>query len=460
MRARVVALAGAVVLAGLLASGAAALQRSAARTARVDAYAVARSYVIRFYPRWFTYRQEKLLGRTINRLVGPDRMSPAWGSVVAPNDDTIYTSAVLDLSKGPLVLTIPATDVTYSLLTLDVWGTIFHTSIQEQTPGTYGLVGPGWKGALPTGVTKVAVPVNASEWIIRADKYTASGAYEVPQAEVFRAGLRLATLAEYQSDGKAGSPIIVPIEFYAPRLKVVADESFETAPTRFLTTLQAALHSSTTRPLTRSDRALSRRFDRVFKNASDLTMSKIILGSQVAHTQIVDRWQSHTGPTNWIYFGNIGAWGRHYLDRAALTEYIQLGNGAQTAGYYDGFLDTRGLPLDTSVEPAYILTFPAGQIPQAKRFWSLTAYLPESVTLVPNEANKYVVASYTPELRRNRDDSISILMQPTKPVAFPEANWLPVPDGPFNVLLRVYGPEGNTAPGTYTPPAIQATFGR
>jgi hypothetical protein len=425
-----------------------------------DAYSTARAYVIRFYPRWFTWRQALLVGRTLNHLVGPARMSPAWGIVVAPNDDTIYTSAQLDLSEGPAVLTIPETRVTYSLLTLDVWGNIFHTSIEAETPGTYALVGPGWNGDLPAGVTKVPVPYNSTEWIIRADKYSASGEDQIAQAEAFRLGLRLATLAEYRSDPASGRPLIVPIEFYAPRLKAIADEAFQTQPTSFLRTLQQALHSSSTRPLSASDRSLSRRFDRIFDHAGGLTMSKILLGAQVAHTQIIDRWQSHVGSTNWVYFGNIGQWGHRYLDRAALTEYVQLGNGATTAGYYNAFVDGRRIPLDASVEPAYVLTFTKAQIPQAKRFWSLTAYLPGSVTLVPNAANKYLVARYTPGLQTNPDGSISIYMQPTRPLTVPQANWLPVPEGPFNLLLRVYGPEGNTSPGSYEPPAIEPTFRR
>ena len=48
-------------------------------------------------------------------------------------------------------------------------------------------------------------------------------------------------------------------------------------------------------------------------------------------------------------------------------------------------------------------------------------------------------------------------MAATKPAGVPTANWLPVRRGLFNVLLRVYGPTGNTAPDAsppYTPPAI------
>ena len=102
------------------------------------------------------------------------------------------------------------------------------------------------------------------------------------------------------------------------------------------------------------------------------------------------------------------------------------------------------------------MTFPSGQIPQAKRFWSVTAYTPNSIELIDNSADKYAVASYTPGLVTNPDGSISIYMAQQLPKAVPEANWLPVPDGPFNVMLRVYGPEGSVADNTYIPPAITA----
>jgi hypothetical protein len=38
--------------------------------------------------------------------------------------------------------------------------------------------------------------------------------------------------------------------------------------------------------------------------------------------------------------------------------------------------------------------------------------------------------------------------------------WLPVPRGPFSLVLRVYGPEGNTSPGSaYIPPKITVSGG-
>jgi len=184
-------------------------------------------------------------------------------------------------------------------------------------------------------------------------------------------------------------------------------------------------------------------------------LSQMISGARAAHAMIIDRWLSHVDRNHWIHFSNFAAWGTAYLDRAAGNEFIQYGNNASAAGYYNAFADGRGASLNGSVVPAYRLTFSKKQIPQANRFWSLTAYLPRGNTLVPNAARKYEVARFTRGLVRGRDGSITIYIQTARPAAALRPNWLPVPRGPFDLLLRVYGPTGNTATGHYVPPPIR-----
>ena len=71
-----------------------------------------------------------------------------------------------------------------------------------------------------------------------------------------------------------------------------------------------------------------------------------------------------------------------------------------------------------------------------------------------NNANKYAVASYTPGLVTDSDGSVTITMAPTQPTDMPAANWLPVPSGPFNVMLRAYSPKGSVLDGSYVPPEV------
>jgi hypothetical protein len=283
----------------------------------------------------------------------------------------------------------------------------------------------------------------------------------IREARKFRRDLHLATLSKYRQDPSAGRTLIVPVAFYAPRFKVQADEELTQAPFAFFKQTQEAMRSPLTSPLTNQDRELIKRFNHYMRTADSTTRSRMILAAQAAHTQIVDNWLSHVDQNNWVHFSNIGDWDKSYLDRASTTQFLQEGNAASTAGYYDAFVDRNGITLDTSVVHAYVLTIPKDQIPDADRFWSLTAYTPESITLVPNPIDKYVVGSYTPGLHYNSDGSVSIYMQESAPKTVPIANWLPVPNGQFNVLLRVYGPTGNTAPGAhYKPPAITPTFRR
>lgn len=425
-----------------------------------SAYAATIDYVVRFWPRWTSWKQASRA--PANTLVGPERMNPVFGEVVAPNDDTLYVSSFTDLSAGPLVLTVPDTRVTYSILTMDMFGTVFDTGIEPGVPGSYLLTPPGWSGTVPAGLTRLEVPVAFSNWILRADKYSPEGRDQVAQAELFRSSLRLASLADWQADPSAGRTHIVPTLGYSTRFRVEQDLAATQGAVAFLKEMRQAVRDEST-PMTPSDMRVAAAFDRVF-GAGDfpeqtgraiVRRSQIVAGAHAAYDAIVDNYHSKAGPTNWVNFDNIGAWGRRYLDRASTTEYLQWSNTSATAAYFHAFKDESGAPLDPSAKRGYVLTFAKDELPQAKRFWSVTAYTPGSITLIPGKS-KYLVASYTPNLQTASDGSVSIYMFPTRPKGVPPANWLPVPKGPFNVVLRVYGPEGTVASGTYTPPAIES----
>jgi hypothetical protein len=366
-----------------------------------------------------------------------------------------------------VILTIPATTATYSVLTLDPYGDIFESGIQPQTPGTYALTGPEFTGTLPPGVTPIAMPLNFTTMIFRADKFSSTGEDQIAEAEQFRSSLRTATLSEYLNDPSGGTTLILP-EFpaFAVPFKTTADELIAKDAITFLQQLQTAVASSNTPPMSPAEQALSNRFDRLFGNGDfgppsghiSAKEAQFIAGAQAAHTLIVDRYLMHRGATNWIHFTNIGDWGDQVIERSSITEFCQYCNGISTAAYYHTFWDGQGVLLNGSNLPGYVLTFPAGQLPQAERFWSLTAYTPQSIELVNHAANKYVVASYTPELQYNADGSLSVYMATELPQGVPEANWLPVPLGPFNIMLRIYGVEPNSsiANNTYVPPGIES----
>ena len=440
-----------------------------------DGYNVAYEYTVRFYPRFFTWMQFQInsenskrqgAGTNIaNRLTGPLGMGPEYKVVVAINDDTIYAEAFLDVSEGPVILTIPAYPNKYSVLQLDVYGNILSTALSSAPPsggGVYAFVAPDYSGDLPNDATRVELPYPLTTIAIRTDKYSSTGEDLIQAANEFRSNLSLKTYNNYEPD-KSGRTLVLPLFFFAPSVKLMADEGLAKAPEAFLATVQEAMASPTTQPITDDDRALMQRFDTAFAEAREMVdhdsapLAEIIRGAQAAYAAIINRWQSHRGSTNWIHFDNIGHWGTAYLDRAALTEYIQVGNDRTAAYYANAFVDASGLPLDGG-SFGYTIEFAKDQLPEYQRFWSLTAYTPEYIELVPNSLDKYVVASYTPGLVTAPDGSVTIHVQADPPKTSSTANWLPVPKGHFSLLFRVYGPEGSALDGTYVPPKIHRTF--
>jgi hypothetical protein len=411
------------------------------------------NYVVTFYPRWFTFLQ----AASSNRLIGPNRITAIYHAVVAINVDTLYASAYFSLADGPVIVIIPSTTDIYSVLMLDEYGNVLPgiTAAQPGKPGaSYALIGPaGYSKPLPDGVIAVQPGVNNGAIIFRADKYIKNGnSYQDMQleADTFRRGLCLTTVSAYPAC--IAPTTIAPELIFAVPYKGIAVAAIASDPILFLKTLQIAVLSPKTQPFTPDEQALSDQFNAFFSNPANWPQMAVAL--KAAHADIDANYlTNYWRGSKWIHFTDIAEWfdPSQYLDRSSVTDYIQYGNNLDAAAYYHAFVDGDGAPLDGG-KHNYILTFQQGQQPMVKRFWSVTAYLPVSIELVPNTQKKYAVAAYTPGLETAQDGSVSIVMAADQPNGVPDANWLPIPRGPFNILLRAYGPEDAE---TYVPPPMQ-----
>jgi hypothetical protein len=83
-------------------------------------------------------------------------------------------------------------------------------------------------------------------------------------------------------------------------------------------------------------------------------------------------------------------------------------------------------------------------------FWSLTVYDPKGFPF-PNPDERYALGDRD-ELVYNDDGSLDVLLSQERPSAVPFANWLPVPEGAFNVTMRIYWPEDGIFSLGWTPP--------
>jgi hypothetical protein len=423
--------------------------------AATEAYETTVQYVAQFYPLIFTYHQ----AQSFNRFLGPEKVTPLYHAVVAINVDTLYASTALNLTDQPVILKVPATTGTYSILQLDPYGNVFKTALAPSAAGgTYALYGPGFTGTIPAGVIPVPEPLNYSNLLFRADKASSTGQDTTSEAAQLREGLFTQPLCAYLKQScPAGTPaggfteILPERRHFAVPLKSIIDGLADTHQLTLLKLLQTAVHAPNTPPLSPAEQALSSRFDRLFGDLR-ANSSSLRAGVRAAHALIISSYLTQTGPTNWVHFNNIGNWGKQVVQRSAITEFCQYCNSISTAGYWHAFKDGQGNALNGSNPRGYVLTFRKEQLPMATRFWSVTAYTPQAIELIPNQAEKYEVASYTSGLHYNPDGSLTIHISRTRPPGVPMANWLPIWRFKFNLMLRIYGTTESAE--TYVPPAI------
>jgi len=254
---------------------------------------------------------------------------------------------------------------------------------------------------------------------------------------------------------------IVPEIFLAAPFKTTADDLIAHAPISFLRQLQRAVESDKTPPFSPYEQVLSNRFNSLFANRN-MNRSEFSDGAQAAHELILDRYLTHTDwtptPTNWIHFTNIGDWGNQVIERVVDYRIHSVRQRHRRGGVLSCIQGCQRQAARREQPAGLCPDLPKGQLPEADRFWSVTAYTPEAIELVDNPADKYAVASYTPGLKPNpntEDGPVSIYMARQLPAGVPMANWLPMPAGAFNIMLRVYGPEGTIKANTYVPPGIK-----
>ena len=154
-------------------------------------------------------------------------------------------------------------------------------------------------------------------------------------------------------------------------------------------------------------------------------------------------------------FGSRAMLGEDYLLRAAAAIKGIYGNDAVEALYPFTEKDGSGAPLDGG-KHRYTLTFPSGELPPVHAFWSVTMYDARTRLLVANKIDRYLVNSpMLPDLKKNADGAVELYVQKDEPTDPDEkANWLPAPEGPFLLVMRLYWPKEAALKGAWAPPSV------
>ncbi|MGH3725649.1 MAG: DUF1254 domain-containing protein [Mycobacterium sp.] len=384
----------------------------------------------------------------------------AFRDVTAPNADTLYTNGFVDVGKEPWVLSVPeANDRYYLFPMLDGWTNVFEAPGKRTTgtgPQTYAITGPGWKGTLPQGVEEYKSPTSIV-WLL-GRIYCTGTPEDYAAVHKLQDGISLVPLSSYGKPYTAPAGTVDPsIDMKTPVREQVNNLS-TTAYFQLLATLMkdnptAEADKSMVEKMAKIGLAAGKPFD-IDKLGTETvnaleSVPKEAVGKIMAHFK--DAGENING---WIFTTKTGLYGTDYLQRAAVTAVGLGANLPQDAVYPTSEVDSTGKPYDGANK--YVLRFAKDQLPPAQGFWSLTMY-DEGYFFVDNPLNRYTLSQRnnpTP----NADGSVNLYLQHENPGPEKEANWLPVPTGKFNLMLRLYWPK-ETPPsiidGTWKPPAVQ-----
>lgn len=385
--------------------------------------------------------------------------TPTDTAVQTPNSDTPYSAVGADLRTEPLILTVPPVeqDRYYSLQFIDLY-TYNVDYVGSRTTGngggTYLLAGPNWKGEKPANVDEV----------IRSDTDLALVLYrtqllgpsDLDQVKKIQDGYRVTPLSVFL---KQPVPAPAPAIDFVPPL---SRDQEKTSP-QFFEIMNFAMRFA---PTLAGEEALRARFatigigpDGSF-DADELTpeMKTAIEGGMAdawAELDALKRDKIDTGEVGAAqFFGTAADLKGNYLYRMAGAVFGIYGNTAAEALYPGTAFDEGGQPLTGA--DRYTYHFASGQLPPVNAFWSLTMYeLPQSL-LVANPMNRYLINSPMESgLVKDPDGGITLHLQNESPGLDEEANWLPAPKGPFQVILRLYWPKPDALNGTWQAPKPQ-----
>lgn len=371
-------------------------------------------------------------------------------NVVRPNFDTLYSSAFLDLTAGPVILHAPDTDDRYYMLPLiDMWTDVFANP-GKRTTGTdakdFVVTGPGYTGELPDGLPVIAAPT-PYVWIIGRTQTNGPADYDA--VHKVQDGYSITPV------GEAPDHIVDPeYDTTTEPLKLVNNMS----AADFFTYAADLLAVNPPHPTDFSQLArianlgivAGEPFDASRFSAEEL--AEIDTGRAAALQDMLAALNTlGTNIDGWTTFTEtMGVYGNYYFKRAVVT-LVGLGaNPAEDAVYPLLTADADGNPV--AGENDYVIHFDADKLPPAYAFWSVTMYDAEGFQ-VANELDRFAIGDRDP-LTFNADGSLDLYLQHTNPGPVRESNWLPAPLGPLGITMRLYAPKREVLDGRWHPPAV------
>jgi hypothetical protein len=434
-----------------------------------EAYEIGVEAYIYFYP---------LVSMDVTRRVGtnvPPDIKPGLGPmnrfsnfrayptadlrvVVRPNFDTLYSSAWLDLSKEPMIVSAPDTAGRYYMLPMmDMWTDVFAVP-GKRTSGTaagqWAVVPSGWTGQLPAGVMRIDAPTPYL-WIIGRTQTNGPKDYEA--VHKVQDGYSITPLSQW---GKPPLPVEVKTDPSVDMKTPPADQINNMSPLTYFKYAAELMKMNPPHVTDWSTVARLRRIgiepgqsyaperldptvqDALTRAATDGFKAMRAKSSTIA--RVVNGWL--------MSIDTMGVYGDYYMKRA-IVAMVGLGaNQPEDAVYPNNVADADGKPV--TGDNKYVIHFTKDQLPPVEAFWSVTMYDADGFQ-VANPINRFAIGDRD-ALKFNADGSLDLYIQHDSPGVDKESNWLPSPNsGVLGMTMRLYAPKAEVLNGSWAPPAIK-----
>jgi hypothetical protein len=402
---------------------------------------------------------------------------PSDRDIVRWNRDTLYSMAWLNLSDGPVLLTVPKTGDRYYLLQiLDMWTDTFAGPSSRTTgseEGQFLIVGPNWDGQISSiSLPNIDELVNSYKliksptnqvWIVGrteiGDEDDYSSIHEIQDGyhleqisdQKVQSNQKEAAsnneshflkIANEFKNGALDPPQVVAQMEAATFFEIFTELMIENPPHIQDWPIVALMSQIGITP----GKALH--FESLDENVQGALNQAVQDALKDIHVQTPIPFKDY-----WRFMPMFtGSYGANYMFRAAIA-FTGLGaNLPEDAVYPVTNIDCNSEILDGSKN--YVVHFEKDQIPPTNAFWSLTVYDSE-IYLIENPIHRYNLTSRQNVMKLNPDGSLDIYLQDSSPGVEWESNWLPIPsDEPFSITLRIYWPKREVLEGIWKLPKV------
>lgn len=375
------------------------------------------------------------------------------------NDDQLYSVAWFDVSKEPVVITVPDAGKRYYSIQMmemnsDIFGYIGLRATGNKA-GSYLLVGPDWKGTLPKGIAALRRSPTPTGLLLMRISFDSPDKLEPVWA--LQAQTAIAPLSNWLAKAPYVATVRDVLDPVSPKsgdpfwfFKTINRGFTENPPPAKDAAIVATLATVGLGPNQGEDFA---RLDA----ATQAGLKRATVDGVAMLTQATRANYGSKVVNNWAYGHKY--WGR----TAQYNDFLTRASTQSLAGMQEhhveevvkmrAYLDAGGNAFNGS-DKRYVIRFEPDQFPKVKAFWSVTLY-DDHYDLVANEIKRHSLGTKNlKDMVFGKDGSLEIYIQAERPAADKVANWLPAPKGSFNLFLRAYLPDEVLVKQTYVPPPV------